>query len=162
MVTKRDLWNLVIQRFGKDGYPTSKRYQEHLQSCIFSLFNYDEEGSPPALKADVKDYAQRFHWNVKRFWLLPQVHRTRERFESLHSEFLDGELEITRKLQEVPKNSAEEKPPTPPPPPVVQQDQPMEQDEVPENITKDSSKRKKPTQLFMEKVNFCEHFAILF
>ena len=50
--------------------------------------------------------------------------RHRGRFENIHKDFLDGDLVITRKLQEVPKNTKE-----PPPPPPTVQDQPMEQDE---------------------------------
>ena len=50
MVKRRDLWDLLIQRHGKDGLPLSPRYVDNVESCIFALFNYDEQGAPEGVK----------------------------------------------------------------------------------------------------------------
>ena len=98
---------------------------------------------------------------MKYVWKTQQVNRHRDRFEDVHKDFLDAELEITRKLKEVPKNSKEQSPP--PPPPNIQP-QPMEEDVdiLDEVVTKRPTKYKKRKQSFLERVRYSHiQFGIL-
>ena len=113
------------------------------------------------LQDDVKAYAKEFAKKVKSAWKTLQVNRHRDRYEDIHRDFLDAELEITRKLKEVPKNSKEQSPP--PPPPNIQP-QPMEEDVeiLDEVVTKRPTKYKKRKQSFVERVRYSHiQFGIL-
>ena len=52
MVTRRDLWEWLIQQYGRNGYPNSKEYVTQVQTGVFSLFGYDEEGAPAGVKVN--------------------------------------------------------------------------------------------------------------